>query len=296
MVYCESCTADWLECDVCKQKGCSDCVEFDSDLGVNLCTLESCEEEAEKQFDEEKAMNPFGCIECGRHIEANEPCGGSEQDGYICSDCCMKAETDMKFDNLKIVKTINNAVGLSEEEKEDVLKRIRRIYESEDEKRRCGFVDSVEIGCVFVWGETKDGCKYWSNISYKMKGRQLDEEIRKSAGKIREFPTGSTRDTDENKLNYIKALSPIVMKKYVEYLGKHRQLSDGSVRDWDNWKQGIDKQTYLESQDRHHRAVWMLHRGYSVEDNHGSVTLEDSLCGVIFNAMGYLYEVLKKKE
>lgn len=113
--------------------------------------------------------------------------------------------------------------------------------------------------------------------------------------KIRTFDSGATRDTDEGKLNYIKALSPTVLQKYVSYLDKHRIQPDGVKRDWNNWKQGIDRQTYIESLSRHVMAVWLLHDGYPAFDNRGSVTLEDSLCGVIFNAMGYLYEILKEK-
>jgi hypothetical protein len=110
---------------------------------------------------------------------------------------------------------------------------------------------------------------------------------------IREFESGATRDKVEGKLNYIKALSPIVMQRYVEYLGKHRTQSDGTQRDWDNWKKGIPQQVYLEGEDRHHRAVWLLIQGYPAFDNYGPVTLEDSLCGVIFNSMGMLFEILK---
>ena len=113
---------------------------------------------------------------------------------------------------------------------------------------------------------------------------------------MREFESGSTRDEVEDKLNYIKALSPIVMQRYVKYLGEHRTQADGTKRDWDNWKKGIPKETYLEGEDRHHRAIWLLLQGYPAFDNHGPVTLEDSLCGVIFNSMGMLHEVLKEKK
>lgn len=113
---------------------------------------------------------------------------------------------------------------------------------------------------------------------------------------IRKFETGATRDTNVGKLNYVKALSPIVLEKYVEYLGKHRTQSDGTQRDWDNWKSGIPKETYLEGEDRHHRAVWKLLQGYPAFDNYGPVTLEDSLCGVIFNSMGLLHELIKEKK
>ena len=114
--------------------------------------------------------------------------------------------------------------------------------------------------------------------------------------KLRGFSSGATRDTAEDKLNYVKALSPIVLQRYVEYLGKHRTQSDGTKRDWDNWKRGIPKEVYLEGEDRHHRAVWKILQGYPAFDNHGPVTLEDSLCGVIFNSMGMLFEILEEKK
>jgi hypothetical protein len=110
---------------------------------------------------------------------------------------------------------------------------------------------------------------------------------------VRKFESGATRDTDKEKLNYIKALCPLVLQRYLQYLNKHRLQSDGSLRDFDNWKKGINKQAYLESMARHLLAVWLLHENYSAHDNHGPVTIEDSLCGVIFNAMGFLHEILK---
>ena len=112
---------------------------------------------------------------------------------------------------------------------------------------------------------------------------------------IRIFPSGSTRDTDIAKLNYIKALSPLVLHRFVEYLGKHRVQSDGNLRDWDNWKKGIPKQTYIESLMRHLIALWLLHDGFQAWDNHGKVDIEDSLCAIIFNSSGYLHEILKEK-
>jgi len=113
---------------------------------------------------------------------------------------------------------------------------------------------------------------------------------------MRKFDSGATRDTDIDKPNYVKALSPIVIDCYVEYIGKHRKQADGSLRNWDNWKQGMPIDVYVEGEDRHHRAVWKLHQGFPAYDNHGPVTMKDSLCGVIFNAMGHLHELLKAEE
>ncbi len=115
------------------------------------------------------------------------------------------------------------------------------------------------------------------------------------SGKIRQFDSGATRDTDVTKPNYVKALSPIVLQRYVDYIGRHRLQSDGNLRDWDNWKNGMPQEVYLDGLGRHFWAVWLLFQGFSASDNHGPVTLEDSLCAIIFNAQGMLHELLKKK-
>lgn len=120
-------------------------------------------------------------------------------------------------------------------------------------------------------------------------------EAVQATGTIRTFDSGATRDTDLGKINYVKMLSPIVLQRYGEYLGKHRLQSDGSLRDWNNWKQGIPQQTYFESLYRHLHAVWLLRDGFGAADNHGPVTVEDGLCGILFNAMGLLHEILKDK-
>ena len=112
---------------------------------------------------------------------------------------------------------------------------------------------------------------------------------------IRQFDSGATRDTVEGKLSYVKALSPIVLQRYVQYLDAHRKQSDGSMRDFDNWKKGLPKEAYLDGLGRHFIAAWLLEHGFPASDNHGPVTLENSLCGIIFNAMGRLHESLKEK-
>jgi len=113
--------------------------------------------------------------------------------------------------------------------------------------------------------------------------------------KMRTFAGGATRDTLANKPSYVKALSPSVLRHYVEYIGKHRVQSDGSLRDWDNWKKGIPQDVYLDGLARHFLSTWLLFDGFPASDNHGPVTIEDSICGVIFNAQGLLHEILKDK-
>ena len=113
---------------------------------------------------------------------------------------------------------------------------------------------------------------------------------------MREFKSGAIRDIVEGKLSYIKGLSPIVLKRYLQYLDVHRTQPNGDIRTFDNWKQGIEQEVYLDSMGRHFVDIWLLHDGYAAEDNHGSVDRESAICGVIFNAMGMLYEILKKKK
>jgi hypothetical protein len=113
--------------------------------------------------------------------------------------------------------------------------------------------------------------------------------------KMRQFETGASRDADDHpeKPSYYKALSPIVLREYVKYLGRHRTLPDGGKRDWDNWKNGIPIDVYMEGLLRHTMAVWLIQQGFRSFDNNGEVTLKDSLCGVMFNSIGMLHEILK---
>jgi len=125
----------------------------------------------------------------------------------------------------------------------------------------------------------------------------LKSPIFPAEGKIRTFETGATRDTESSKLDFEGFLSPLVLERYARYLHKHRIQSDGKLRDGDNWQRGIPKKTYMKSLCRHLIAVWLIHRGYVAKDNKGSIVdLEDSLCAVIFNSMGYLFEILKEKQ
>ena len=113
---------------------------------------------------------------------------------------------------------------------------------------------------------------------------------RKTKGKIRVFNTGATRDTDEGKHDYEGFLSPLVMRRFGEYMNKHRKQSDGSLRDSDNWQKGIPKDAYIKSAFRHFLDWWLEHRGYSGREN-----IEEALCALLFNVQGYLHEHLKQK-
>jgi hypothetical protein len=109
-------------------------------------------------------------------------------------------------------------------------------------------------------------------------------------GQIRKFETGATRDTEEGKYDYEAFLSPLVVRRYGEYMHKHRKQADGTLRDGDNWQKGIPQTAYIKSAWRHFHDWWMEYRGYPSREG-----LEDALCALLFNVMGYLHEHLKVK-
>lgn len=111
----------------------------------------------------------------------------------------------------------------------------------------------------------------------------------KDNGIIKQYDTGATRDTDEGKNDYEGFLNPLVIKTFGDYMSKHRKQSDGKLRASDNWQKGINQEDYMKSLWRHLMDLWLFHRGYSGRD-----TITDALCGIMFNAQGYLLEHLKK--
>jgi len=120
---------------------------------------------------------------------------------------------------------------------------------------------------------------------------QIDNET------IRKFETGATRDTTKDKLDFEGFISPLVSRRYAQYLHKHRVQSDGTMRDSDNWQKGMSLDVYIKSKIRHGNATHLIHDGFKAYDEKGSeIDLEESLCAELFNTMGYLFEILKEKE
>jgi hypothetical protein len=107
---------------------------------------------------------------------------------------------------------------------------------------------------------------------------------------MRHFRTGATRDDLKDKYDYEGFFSPLVLQKRAEYMHKHRFQSDGKMRDSDNWQAGIPKDVYAKSLARHYMDFWLEHRGHKSRDG-----IIDALCAIMFNAEGYLYELLKDK-
>ena len=120
-----------------------------------------------------------------------------------------------------------------------------------------------------------------------------DPQPKIKPNEMREFESGATRNSEEGKLDYEGFLSPLVLRRYAEYLDSHRMLEDGTMRDSDNWQRGMPFSVYMKSMWRHFVDVWAKHRHpLSNKD----VDHETALCAIIFNASGYLHEMLKQRE
>jgi hypothetical protein len=106
------------------------------------------------------------------------------------------------------------------------------------------------------------------------------------------FETGAVRDTDERKLDYEGFLSPFALEAMAKYMDFHRELPDGTLRKSDNWQLGIPPEAYMKSLYRHVIDAWKWHRGGDLRSNETNIIF--ALCGILFNAQGYLHELLKE--
>ena len=107
---------------------------------------------------------------------------------------------------------------------------------------------------------------------------------------MRTFESGATRDDSQEKIDFHGFLSPIVLQAYGEYMLKHQAQADGELRSSDNWKKGIPREECLKSLLRHTHDLWMIHDGYEGRD-----TIDDALCGVMFNTMAYYHYLLEER-
>jgi hypothetical protein len=107
---------------------------------------------------------------------------------------------------------------------------------------------------------------------------------------LRLFESGATRSLDQGKPDYEGFYSPLVVKRFGEYMNKHRTQPDGTLRESDNWQKGIPSESYMKSGWRHFMDWWLSHRGHQPVE-----PVEEALCALIFNASGYLMTLLKER-
>ena len=111
---------------------------------------------------------------------------------------------------------------------------------------------------------------------------------------MRQFDTGATRDDLSSKPDFEGYLSPLVIERYGCYMLAHQTCADGSKRVSDNWQLGIPKEEYIKSAWRHFLMWWMAHRSPDYDGKREQL-IEESLCALLFNVMGYLHVSLKDK-
>lgn len=110
---------------------------------------------------------------------------------------------------------------------------------------------------------------------------------------MRQFESGATRDSNIDKLDFEGFDSPLVNKRYAQYMHLHRKQADGSMRGSSNWQAGIPKAAYIESLIRHVEDVKLHWDGYA--DESVDADFESVLCAVLFNCKGLLFELLKER-
>lgn len=103
---------------------------------------------------------------------------------------------------------------------------------------------------------------------------------------MRQFKTGATRNDDSAELDYEGFFHPYVVETFARYMHENRTQADGKIRDSDNWQKGIDLDSYMKSGHRHFMDWWKEHRGEESREG-----MEKALCGLMFNVMGYLYQM-----
>lgn len=105
---------------------------------------------------------------------------------------------------------------------------------------------------------------------------------------MRQFETGATRDSNDDKLQYHGFLSPVVLRRFAKYMHDHRKQTDGRLRASDNWKKGIPQEAYHESLIRHVIDYWYLAEE-DLQDKR-CPEIDELLCAILFNVQGLLHE------
>lgn len=119
------------------------------------------------------------------------------------------------------------------------------------------------------------------------------DHIRKTHKSMTVFDTGATRSADNDKLDPEGFLHPAVLRRYCQYLHKHRVQADGKIRESDNWQKGMPVWRYVKSLLRHVTDTWLHHRGQGHLAEYADE--EDCICAVLFNAQGLLLEKLVER-
>ena len=112
----------------------------------------------------------------------------------------------------------------------------------------------------------------------------------------RVFVSGASRSADDDRYDPEAALSPRVLEYYCTWIHGCNRRADGSIRSDDNWQLGIPLNVYAKGLMRHQLHFHSRHRGAPVRDPKANRGIKEDLCAIIFNAQGYLHELLKSED
>lgn len=109
---------------------------------------------------------------------------------------------------------------------------------------------------------------------------------------VRTLDGGATRDLADHKPEYHRFLCPKVLAYYCEqYMMPHQNTAAGR-READNWKGGFGLDVVIASLSRHYWAVWKKWDAHELSDED---TMQD-LCGILFNTMAMMREIMEAKK
>lgn len=190
------------------------------------------------------------------------------------------------------VDNVLDALKVREKEAEEFFERL--------EGRAKADPDAVVTFTLHPDPKREAGRQYKADISRSFETEAMSEWDKRHQDYLktkREFESGATRDTDDDKLDYEGFLSPLVLQEFAEYMHGHRFMKDGTVRDSDNWQKGFPEGVAEKSLARHYMDLWIMHRLGATEytrPNGEHVTKREALAGIFFNVQAiWLTEIQK---
>lgn len=129
---------------------------------------------------------------------------------------------------------------------------------------------------------------------------------------MRHFKNNALRDDDNGKIKYYGIRHPLTEWSYGKFMMKHKKMSNGKIREADNWWGGWDEKTSIDSLIRHAEELQAIEAGlyvYRVRIDNGEKTVmsikplkalesfriskDDCYNAIRFNAMAGLLEHLR---
>lgn len=119
---------------------------------------------------------------------------------------------------------------------------------------------------------------------------------------MRKFSSGATRDSNDDKVDYLKITPAIIDHSFGQYMRRKRVQPDGSLRDFDNWQGGFgdtpeeNARQCLDSIDRHVKDIALILDGYTVNERGTPISLEDSWNAIRFGSQAGLFHFIKNRK